>query len=452
MALNEEYILADSDELGSFNFITYAVSLNAKDRNFIKELSNKQDLASFEEVLTIYSTAIHEYRHYYDMTHTTYGIEFFYNLDQALKQRFKQTRGDEYHFYKIKKFANELKKIRYPSYYNELWQDDDSKQWELRPTIGKVFDSYGNVSERPILFARYFNAQGEALARHPFSMVSLLECSATIDEYINSIGNISGFFEDDESKRNFLAARFRKASLDYVYNIYLTEYSTCFHLVANHFRIENLNDVFDIARVLLDICLNFTEKHFDLFNESNLVDRLFKPSSEFTTEQLNDYIYFNTSLKNGLKFFERPILFYVLLQLMEKKKFKNKEEVIVEVDKILGLCDLSCKNVIDDARNFVKDKSRLIVHSDISYFSKIAQTISSNLDRVSRAEDTDLGFNFILKFIMYLDLPLIETKVGFEVLIKKEGNILEEVNYPDEMRDILLLKNWVDQYDDACIF
>lgn len=452
MALNENYILEDSDALGSFGFITYTVSLKAKDRSFLMGLRNKEDLATFEESLTTYSTAIHEYRHYYDMTHTTYGIEYFYNLDQALRQRFKQENGDEYHFHKIKKFANELKKIRYPSYYNQLWQDDDSKKWDLIPSIGKVFDSYGNVSDRPILFARYFNAQGESLARHPFSMVSLLECSATIDEYINSMGNIVGLLKDDETQRNFLATRFKQNSLDYIYNIYLTEYSTCFHLIANHFRIENLDDLFDIARVLLDICLNFTEKHFDLFNDSNVVDKLFKPSEGFTTEQLNDYIYFNASLKNGLKFLERPILFYVLLQLMEKKKFENKQEVIQEIDRILSSCGLSCKSIIIDARKLVKDKANLIIHSDINYFAKISQTIGSNLDRISRAENIDSGFNFFLKFIQHLDLPLLEMESGFEILLPRDGNILAEVNYPQETKAILLLKNWVDQYDDACIF
>lgn len=111
MALNEKYILADSDALGSFGFITYSVSLEANDRSFIMGVRNTEDLAIFEDSLTTYSTAIHEYRHYYDMTHTTYGIEYFYNLDQALRQRFKQSNGDEYHFHKIKKFANELKKL-----------------------------------------------------------------------------------------------------------------------------------------------------------------------------------------------------------------------------------------------------------------------------------------------------------------------------------------------------
>jgi len=204
--------------------------------------------------------------------------------------------------------------------------------------------------------------------------------------------------------------------------------------------------------VLLDICLNFTEKHFDLFNDSNTVDRLFKPSAAFTPEQLNDYIYFNASLKNGLKFSERPILFYVLLQLMEKKKFKNKQEVILEIDSILSSCGLSCKNIITDARKLVKDKANLVIHSDINYFAKISQTIGPNLDRISTAENIDTGFNFLLKFIQHLDLPLLETESGFEILLPREGNILEEVNYPQEIKAILILKNWVDQYDDACIF
>ena len=186
--------------------------------------------------------------------------------------------------------------------------------------------------------------------------------------------------------------------------------------------------------------------------QSHVVDKLFKPSEGFTIEQLNDYIYFNASLKNGLKFLERPILFYVLLQLMEKKKFENKQEVIQEIDRILSSCGLSCKNIIIDARKLVKDKANLIIHSDINYFAKISQTIGSNLDRISRAENIDSGFNFLLKFIQHLDLPLLEMESGFEILLPRDGNILAEVNYPQETKAILLLKNWVDQYDDACIF
>ncbi len=41
MALNENYILEDSDALGSFGFITYTVSLKAKDRSFLMRLRNK---------------------------------------------------------------------------------------------------------------------------------------------------------------------------------------------------------------------------------------------------------------------------------------------------------------------------------------------------------------------------------------------------------------------------
>ena len=95
----------------------------------------------------------------------------------------------------------------------------------------------------------------------------------TIDEYINSMGLISSLSKD-EASYNFLIARFDKINMDYIYNINLTEYSTCFHLTANRFRITHLQKLFDISRVLIDICLNFTERHFELLNQSNLVDRL----------------------------------------------------------------------------------------------------------------------------------------------------------------------------------
>ncbi|PKH30521.1 hypothetical protein [Acinetobacter radioresistens] len=451
MGLNSNYILADSDLLGSFGFEDYSVFLNVDDKSFLQHLHKEAELGDFEESLKYYSAAIHEYRHYFDMTHTTYGINYFYSLDQALRQRYKKNKGDELNFHKIKSFTNELKKIRYPSYYNHLWQEDNSKQWELRPTIGKVFDSYGYVSDRPVLFARYFNSQGEALSRHPFSMVSLLECSATIDEYINSMGLISSLSKN-EGNYNFLIARFEKINLDYVYNINLTEYSTCFHLIANHFRITHLQKLFDIARILIDICLNFTERHFDLLNQSNIVDQLYKPSSLFSTEELEDYIYFNSSLKNGLKFLERPILFYVLLHLMEKKEYHNKQEVISELNRILSLCGLTCRDVMMDSKALIKDKARLVSSSQINYFSKIAQTIAPNLDRISTFRDGEDGFNFLLKFIQHLDMPCIEMYSGFEVLMKRDNNPLEDIDYSKEIENIKLLRNWVNDYDNACIF
>lgn len=451
MGLNSNYILADSDLLGSFGFEDYSVFLNVDDKSFLRHLKNDAELSDFEESLKLYSAAIHEYRHYFDMTHTTYGVTHFYNLDQALRQKFKQNKGDEFSFHKIKSFTNELKKIRYPSYYSHIWQEDNTKQWELRPTIGKVFDSYGHVSDRPVLFARYFNSQGEALSRHPFSMVSLLECSATIDEYINSMGLISSLSKD-EASYNFLIARFDKINMDYIYNINLTEYSTCFHLIANRFRITHLQKLFDISRVLIDICLNFTERHFELLNQSNLVDRLYKPSQRFSAEELQDYIYFNSSLKNGLKLLERPILFYVLLNLMEIKEYHSKQEVIGELDRILNICGLTCKDIMIDSKAFIKDKARLVFNSQINYFSKIAQTISPNLDRISKFRDEEDGFNFLLKFIEHLDMPRIEMYSGFEILIRRDNNLLEDIDYSQEIENIKLLRNWVNEYDNACIF
>lgn len=448
MGLNSNYILADSDLLGSFSFEDYSVFLNVDDKSFMQHINKEAELSKFEESVKIYSAAIHEYRHYFDMTHTTYGVSHFYNLDQALRQKYKQNKGDEFNFHKIKQFTNELKKIRYPSYYNHIWQEDNSKQWELRPTIGKVFDSYGYVSDRPILFARYFNSQGEALSRHPFSMVSLLECSATIEEYINSEGLIR-LFSKDKASYNFIVTRFNKINLDYIYNINLTEYSTCFHLIANYFRIESLEKLFSIARVLIDICLNFTERHFELVNESNIVDQLYQPSTLFNSEELQDYIDFNTCLKNGLNFSERPILFYVLLHLMQKKEYQNEEELILELDRILGFCSLSCKGIMNDSEAFIKDKAGLVLNSPINYFSKIAQTIIHNLDEISEFRSK---FDSFFKLIRLLDMPCIEMYSGFEVLFRKENNLLENIDYPKEIENIKILINWVNEYDNACIF
>ncbi|GIT82543.1 hypothetical protein DSM16313_03250 [Acinetobacter seohaensis] len=91
-------------------------------------------------------------------------------------------------------------------------------------------------------------------------------------------------------------------------------------------------------------------------------------------------------------------------------------------------------------------------HSQINYFSKIAQTISPNLDRISKFRYEEDGFNFLLKFIEYLDMPRVEMYSGFEILIKRDNNLLEDIDYSQEIENIKLLRDWVNEYDNACIF
>lgn len=80
MAINESHILADSDVLGNFNFITYNIFLLADDANFVAKIRNNPDIFSFKESVELFSVMIHEYRHYYDMTHTVYGFNYLFNL------------------------------------------------------------------------------------------------------------------------------------------------------------------------------------------------------------------------------------------------------------------------------------------------------------------------------------------------------------------------------------
>ena len=105
-----------------------------------------------------------------------------------------------------------------------------------------------------------------------------------------------------------------------------------------------------------------------------------------------------------------------------------------------------------DSKALIKDKARLVSSSQINYFSKIAQTIAPNLDRISTFRDGEDGFNLLLKFIQHLDMPCIEMYSGFEILIRRDNNLLEDIDYSQEIENIKLLRNWVNEYDNACIF
>ena len=133
MAINESHILSDSDVLGNFNFITYNIFLFSDDADFFKKIRNNSDMLSFYESVEMFSVMIHEYRHYYDMSHSVYGVNYLFNLHEALKQSINVKSGDEFQYFKIKNFTNNLKKIRYPKYYNVLLKRDDSKKWVTLP-------------------------------------------------------------------------------------------------------------------------------------------------------------------------------------------------------------------------------------------------------------------------------------------------------------------------------
>lgn len=449
MSINESYILADSDVLGSFDFFTYNITMFVDDSSFIKDIVKTDDVLSFEQSAELYSIMLHEYRHYYDMTHTVYGFNFLKSLDESLSQGFNVKSGDEFNYYKIKEFVNDFKKIRYPKYYNILFKEDDSKRWQLKPTIGKVFDTKGLVSERPILFARYYDENDNLLCRHPFSMVSLLECSATLDEYISLITIISASLKDKPANKGMLIKKFEKKSLDYIYNINLVEYSTCFHMIANHFQEKELQNLFKISRILLDICLNFTDTHFELIQQYNLVDKLYRINPNWSEQELEDYINFQIALKRGIEHKERPILFYVLLSLMDKNSNSNSESICLEIDRILGICSLNISKIFEDAKKLISDQTDIVKNSKIEYFSIISKSVKSNLNIL---KDDVNHFKNIDEYVYKLDVPAFETLESFTNITKPKQAFFSGINYHEKMEQITKLKKWVDEFNDACFY
>ncbi|MDA3483269.1 hypothetical protein [Acinetobacter baumannii] len=453
MGFDANYILRDSDEAGCFDFMTFNVVLWEDDLSFLKNLKQTNKLLDFKEALSKYSVIMHEYRHYFDMTHTVYGVTYLSKLNEALLQKVNNKPGDEYNFHKIKDFTDNFKKIRYPKYYNLLLQHDDSKKWELRPTIGRVFNTAGYVSDRPVLFARYYNERGDLLARHPFSMVSLLECSATLDEYVNTTLIINEQLKDESEKFNYVSGSFSSQAMEYIYNIALTEYSTCFHLVANHFRVAELQDIFSMTRVLLDLCLNFTDRHFEILENSDFVDKLYKHDNGLGSDQLVEYIKFHTSLKNGIKYGERSILFYILIQKLDKRKY-NTKDIINHIDEILLPYGIGFFEVMSDAKKFIKDKAEIISYSKIKYFSIIGKSIVKNHDILKNEFyiPEEFKFQHISIFLKKMDFPKIEVGDKFYGLTSNDNSLFKNLEYRDLFYEIDELSASLKEFDDACFF
>jgi hypothetical protein len=452
MPFDTDYILSDSDVNGHFSFTNYCIYLHEDDLDFLNKIQQHSDLREYNEALRKFSTIMHEFRHYIDMTHTVYGVSYLHDLNYSLQLKYGSSNGDEFNYFKIKEFVDKQKTIRYPKYYHLLFENENLKKWKLIPSIGRTFDSSGKVSKKPVLFARYYNSADEPLARHPFSMVSLLECSASIEEYINSIIISKRTFKDVPEKLKYVEGSFSELTMKYIYDIRLTEYSTCFHLVANHFKYPELQDTFEIARILLDLCLNMTDDHFDKLESGQFIDSLYGPNPKFSINEQRDYIEFFENLRSGVKFKDRPILFYAIIQSFKPKQY-NRDEFLLELDLILGKFGLSFEAVMKDAKMYIADKAHIISNSKIELFSLIGKSIVKNVSilKTETYSMSDERSSLAAELIQKLDFPSLNVNEQFFDLTKKKDNVFNGIDYKKLFNEVDFLNRWLNDFCDACV-
>ncbi|OAL78203.1 hypothetical protein [Acinetobacter sp. SFA] len=431
-------ILSDVDTVATYDFTTLCIDFFELNSNIVERIKNKksivlsQNIIELAEIYESHRLINHEYQHFLDATSTLWGVKFLKQMHEAYEVRnIPQNLNPEFtEYFKAKLFYKNFLSIKYPKYYSlqhpEVVID---KNWQLRPTIGKAFDHQGKPSDFTILFARYFNSKNETFARTPVSLVTLLECSAVIQEIYTTLDYIK--LIKDPQVRKIHNDKLDKYFADTLYNRELTEYSSCFHLVANKIRCPFGVKILNICEVLIEISLNCTDEHFDKLTHL-----------KFDTKSTE----FNENIIKGLKSRNRGVLFFLLNYIAINKVYNSKKEVIRDLDKILNSIGLSYSKIMRDAEDEIRGLLASIKHKADNNFIKISESALYNFIKLYRANYFENKYNIFHK----LEFPKALFYEDGEYAIFYENNNIGSLD-PIEMNQIFTEAfNWCKEFSKAC--
>ncbi len=304
------------DTLGSFDFYTMCISLEALELGHVSQMqsisasvratSRRLTEADYSGLSKTLPLAVHEYTHFIDATSTVWGADLLERTASA----YTSAVPDETQFIRAKRHQDYLKGIRLPAYYS-LVSDclDQSKPWRCIPSIGKVFALDGNVSARPVLFGRFFNANGQDLVRSPISMISLLEASAMAQELFCTMNLLSNSEEFKFVESKILSDK----TLRFIYDKDLTEYSVCVHLIANHLKCSDILQAFGVCSLVVRAALNFPSDHFQKITLGSVSSVLgIAPDHAFVQ-----------AVFQGIQCGDRGVLYYLLCEALPSGSHEN---------------------------------------------------------------------------------------------------------------------------------
>lgn len=420
---------------GTYDFSTFCVSLSDYSSYEIDEIKNIKEYVDTQDIELIkyygklHALINHEYQHFLDSVCTNWGVDFFTKLSVAYSLKDEHPyNSPEQKYFLVKSFVNEQILIEYPYYYSLNLDDvSDNLPWELRPTIGSAFDYKGNPSSYPIMFASFFNKDKERFVRTPVSLITILECSSVIQE-IRTLYNYSQYIKNQSEKIKFYD-EINNTYKSLIYDRNLTEYSSCFHLVANKLRSSDLTYILTICEVLVELCLNFNEQHF------NKIANVCDPKVDFEEK-----------IKIGLKNKNRGILFFMLNHYFVNKVYKDKKTFIRDLDKDLAKYQLSYSMIMKDAEKDINENLKKISSLEFSEFKKISQSSRKNFKTIYREN----YYSHKLDLSNKLEFPLIQCQLDKSVgSIQNNKNIGSIDPYIMDKKFSKYFK-WAREFSDAC--
>lgn len=439
-------MLAKVDVLGSFDFYTSLISLDALSAEDIQGMQVALGDGDFKKLVDggrltpdqyqlaakILPLAAHEYTHFLDATSTLWGFKHLSLMNEAYLSDNKYG-TDESGFSKAKTFYDHSRRIRLPNYYTVVnSKTQNIRPWQSHISIGALFSNEGLITNRPVLFSRFSNSRGEQLARSPVSTVSLLEASAMAQELLLHwllIQHTEDDFRTVEQKH------FETRTLDYLHNPEITEYSVCAHIVANQQQCTNVLATFYLCSVIVRLILNLPESSIQKIADNCSVSEVLKLPKDAPTVM---------AVQNGLKIGDLGVLYYMVCAALPEQSYVSHKAAISGTIAALETIGVDYATLRSDRNKFAYDLCVELWASKIQSISTLSKAAYDNFQKIG---DNDFALNF-----NGLNLPpALLSDSSASLIFSCDSNLLTNFNLDDCFNELFEGQSWVERFSEACI-
>lgn len=439
---------AATDTLGSFDFYTSTISLDAlilKDvvetQNKLLRFAKKRDSDktatlepdSYRTIAKVLPLSSHEYTHFIDATSTIWGLHHLLMMKEAYEADDRKG-GTEASFYKAKRFYDHIRTLRLPNYYtlrDSLFPN--TTPWQYKFTAGKLFTSRGEVSNRTVIFTHFLNNSGQFLVRSPLSTVSLLEASAMAQELFSNLFLLANTAPDFRAVEGAL---FSQKLMEYLYDPSITEYSVCVHLVANLLSLTDPIVAFQVCARLINIVLCMPTNYFlAIEQQSPIADIIGSPADH----QMVKY------LKDGLKSHDYGTLFYLLCCALPTGDYSTKDSINAYVKISIERLGINIEEMKSEARS---EAAALLAQLENAAMSEVLE-----LAKAGHANFTKIAFDRERLPFERLNLPpAILSDLSAATIFANEGNQLSTFNPEIAFNNLYDYgQRWVERFSEACL-
>lgn len=437
---------SDVDTLGSFDFFTNIISLDAVrkehldiarssflDASLEDFLEQKLNPDQYSALAKFVPLAVHEYTHFVDSTSTLWGLRHLELMNQAYLSHTRYG-GQETEFYSAKKFYDHVRNIRLPTYYTLVEKGPvNSTPWRYEITLGKTYDSDGKISRKPVLFTWFNNHEDVPIARSPISTVAVLEASAMAQE-IYSQAILINRTEDDF--KLIEGHRYTEGMLSYLYNREITEYSVCLHLLANQLGSKDAAYAYPLCGALTRLVLNFSKNSFFALKKRCQIHKILnvKKDEEFVIR-----------IREGLANYDIGILFYLICRALPANlNYYDHSNIDVGIDTALNALGIAREELLRDA---LAERDKIVsnvIKSPIKPLSILCRAGADNFGRIG-ISDPHLKLGS-------LNLPPVLLGDSTEALIfPSPKNSLGNFDIDQCFDELFSGQLWVENFTEACL-